>query len=80
MPFVFDTLATYQMLPQGLTAEDSRVASLVHSCWVAFAKTATSATRLDCGGDFTWPARGEANDHAVARLAAEPRIVSAETL
>ena len=57
LPFVFDTLGTYQLLPQGPTGEDSRVASLVHSCWVAFAKADPAATTLDCGGDFTWPAR-----------------------
>lgn len=80
LPFVFDTLATYQLLPQGPTTEDMRVASLVHSCWVAFAKADTSTTQLDCGGDFTWPARSEANGHAVAWLAAEPRMVPANTL
>ncbi len=79
LPFVFDTLATYQLLPQGPTAEDSRVASLVHSCWVAFAKADLDATRLDCAG-FAWPARSETNDHAVAWLGAEPRLVPADTL
>ncbi|MEW4447380.1 carboxylesterase family protein [Qipengyuania sp. JC766] len=80
LPFVFETLATYQLLPQGPSAEDTRVASLVHSCWVAFAKADTAATRLDCGGDFTWPARSKSNDHAVAWLGAQPRIVPADTL
>tara|TARA_B100000678_G_scaffold258714_1_gene238501 strand:+ start:1761 stop:3170 length:1410 start_codon:yes stop_codon:yes gene_type:complete len=80
LPFVFDTLATYQLLPQGSAGEDMRVASLVHSCWVAFAKADKDATQLDCGRDFTWPARSEANGHAVAWLAAEPRLVPADTL
>lgn len=79
LPFVFDTLATYQLLPEGPTAEDSRVASLVHSCWVAFAKVDLDATQLDCAG-FAWPARSEANDHAVAWLGAEPRLVPADKL
>ena len=80
LPFVFDTLGTYQLLPEGPTEEDQRVAALVHSCWVAFAKADPAATTLDCGGKFTWPARSEANDHAVAWLSGEPRVVAAETL
>lgn len=80
LPFVFDTLAGYPLLPEGPTDEDMRVASLVHSCWVAFARAQTTATSLDCGGRFTWPARSDANDHAVAWLDEAPRVVPADTL
>ena len=90
LPFVFDTLATYQPL-QGdaaagieegrlATTHDQSVADLVHGCWVAFAKAAPDANQLDCGKGFSWPARSVDNDHAVAWLGDYPRIVDAASL
>ncbi len=90
LPFVFDTLATYApLLAKGaadtsaasvVTAQDQQVADFVHSCWVAFAKAPVDTRQIECGQDFTWPARSGANDHAVAWLSDEPRIVAAQTL
>ena len=80
LPFVFDTLDTYLPLVGQPTAEDQQVADLVHSCWVAFAKSSPDADELRCGQDFLWPSRRADNEQAVAWLSQEPRIVPAESL
>ncbi len=81
LPFVFETLDTYAPIESAApTNEDRAVASLVHSCWVAFAKAAPDTKEIDCGGTFRWPARSSANDHVVALLKPKPALVPADTL
>lgn len=70
LPFVFDTLDLYPRV-KTKTTDDQKAADLIHSCWVAFAKAPMDATSLTCGDDFVWPARTEANNHAVAVLQTE---------
>jgi para-nitrobenzyl esterase len=58
IPYVFATgsdLASHFGI--SLTDEDRAMEKLVHSCWVAFAKSG----KPDCGG-MTWPAYTRAND------------------
>ena len=79
IPFVFDTLDRYPRLPNP-TAEDQKVADLVHSCWVAFAKLEPGETSINCSDDFTWPARTEANAETVAIFEASPSLGHAKDL
>ncbi|MEM5516278.1 carboxylesterase family protein [Henriciella sp. AS95] len=79
IPFVFDTLDRYPRLP-GPTAEDEAVADMLHSCWVAFAKLPAGASEIECAGDFTWPARSDANNQAVAVFEATPSVGTATEL
>lgn len=79
IPFVFDTLDRYPRLPNP-TAEDQKVADLVHACWVAFAKLAPGKTSIDCGGSFNWPARTAANNETVAIFEATPSLGVAKEL
>ena len=53
IPFVFDTASTDR-----LSDADRAVTNAVHSCWVAFAKTATPV----CTGAPAWPAYHRAED------------------
>jgi len=81
LPFVFDTLASYALLPdRSVSQADREVARLTHACWVAFAKAGPGTTALDCGGMFQWPARTAANGHVVARLSLAPSLVPASDL
>lgn len=59
IPYVFETggdlAARYGI---SLTDEDRAMEKLVHSCWVAFAKTG----KPDCNGGLAWPAYSHASD------------------
>ena len=58
IPYVFSTgSALASRFGISLSPEDTAMESLVHACWVAFAKTGKPA----CGGE-TWPAYTRAND------------------
>lgn len=79
IPFVFDTLEADRRTAGKVTAEDQRVADLVHACWVAFAKQPASSREIACG-DFAWPARTEANGRAVALFQSAPSLGKAPDL
>lgn len=80
LPFVFNTLDTHPALAGNITAEDRRAATLIHSCWKAFARAEPGETSLTCGEGFDWPARAVGNGHAAAVFRAEPSLAPAETL
>ena len=79
IPYVFETLDADRAGAR-MTDRDRAVAARVHSCWVAFAKAATSAKALTCADGFTWPARTAANDKAVAIFQERPSLGRAEAL
>lgn len=80
IPYVFDTLTLDRRIGERATAQDRAVAAYIHSCWVAFAKLAASATSLSCADGFDWPARTDANGHAVAIFQARPSLGKAPQL
>lgn len=79
LPFVFDTLNKDRRLTAGVTAEDQRVADVVHACWVAFAKQPASQRTIECPG-FQWPARTDANGLVVAIFQTAPSLGKAPAL
>ena len=60
IPYVFDSWSHLGALGAGLTLndQDRAMTALVHSCWVAFAKTGVPT----CAGGPAWPAYTPAND------------------
>jgi para-nitrobenzyl esterase len=60
IPFVFDSWSTLGALGMGLklSGQDKAVTALIHSCWVAFARTGTPT----CTGAPAWPAYTTASD------------------
>ena len=52
IPYVFDTQGLVPNYAAEITDEDRAMARVVHSCWVAFAKTGVPA----CSGAPPWPA------------------------
>jgi para-nitrobenzyl esterase len=60
IPYVFASWATLGPIGMGLkpSAADLEATSIVHSCWVAFARTGTPA----CPPAPAWPAYSSAND------------------
>lgn len=58
IPFVFDSWGKIFGAGLLLKAEDRAESTLVHSCWVAFAKTGAP----DCAGAPAWPAYTPATD------------------
>lgn len=79
IPFVFDTLDKDRRTSGRVTSSDRKVADIVHGCWVAFAKQASSARSIACPG-FEWPARSEANGQTVALFQAFPSLAKAQDL
>jgi para-nitrobenzyl esterase len=57
-PYVFDTQMIVPNYAAEITPEDRAMAAMVHSCWVAFAKTGVPA----CAGAPAWPAYDPASD------------------
>lgn len=57
LPYVFDSWATIPGLEKILNDEDRRVTSIMHRCWVAFARTGTP----QCDGVPEWLAYDETN-------------------
>jgi len=80
IPYVFDTLRQDRRGGERMTPDDQKVATNIHSCWVAFAKSPRDAKTLECAGGFRWPARTEANGQAVALFQATPSLTKAPTL
>lgn len=60
IPYVFNSWETLGALRRGMpvSPRDMAVTNLVHSCWVAFARTGAPA----CGSGPAWPAYTPAND------------------
>jgi para-nitrobenzyl esterase len=58
VPYVFDTLSNWWAPP---TDEDRAMATLVHSCWVTFAKLG----HPECGARGTWSTYTPANDNTL---------------
>jgi para-nitrobenzyl esterase len=57
-PYVFDTQMGIPNYADQIQAEDRAMATLVHSCWVSFAKTGAAA----CKAAPAWPAYAPASD------------------
>jgi len=68
--FVFDDFDPWTP-PEKIGAEDRAKATLVHSCWIAFAKTGAPA----CNGGPAWPAYDPAGDQFMD-IGRENRVVS----
>jgi para-nitrobenzyl esterase len=64
IPFVFESFTT-----QRLSDVDRRVQTMMHGCWVAFAKTG----KPECPGAPAWPAYERASDQWMV-LDATPRV------
>jgi para-nitrobenzyl esterase len=79
LPFVFDTLNLDRRIAGKATAEDQKVADLVHACWVAFAKQAAPTRTISCKS-FDWPARTDANSQTVAIFRTVPSLGKASDL
>lgn len=79
IPFVFDTLNLDRRIAGKATAEDQKVADLVHACWVAFAKQSLDARTIACPG-FSWPARTDANGQTVVIFKSSPSLANAPDL
>lgn len=79
IPFVFDTLNLDRRIAGKATAEDQKVADLVHACWVAFAKQSLDARTIACPG-LSWPARTDANGQTVAIFKSSPSLANAPDL
>jgi len=79
LPFVFDTLAIDRRTAGKVTAEDEKVANLMHRCWVAFAKQSAHSRTIACP-DLNWPARTEANGQTVAIFKTAPFLGKAPDL
>lgn len=79
IPFAFDTLNLDRRIAGRATAEDQKVADLVHACWVAFAKQQHDARTIACPG-FDWPARSESNGQTVAIFKSMPLLGHAPDL
>jgi para-nitrobenzyl esterase len=71
-PYVFDTQMIVPNYASEIVDEDRKVAALMHSCWVAFAKTGTPA--CDAGGR-AWPAYGPGTDELMD-FDSPPKIVA----
>jgi para-nitrobenzyl esterase len=69
LPYVFDSWSAIPGLDKILNDQDRRVTQLMHSCWVAFARTG----KPQCDGVPEWPPYDEANDWTV-ELNAAPRL------
>jgi para-nitrobenzyl esterase len=62
VPYVFDTLSNWWLPP---TAEDRAMATLVHSCWVTFAKLG----HPECGARGSWSPYDAGNDNTFVMTA-----------
>ena len=73
IPYVFDSWPHLGALAMGFKpdAEAMAVTTMVHSCWISFAKTGMPA----CGEGQAWPAYTLANDTLI-RFDAKPSLVS----
>jgi para-nitrobenzyl esterase len=80
IPYVFDTLSADRRAGDRMTTKDHAVAKRIHSCWVAFAKAQPTARELTCAEGFTWPARTEESNRAVAIFQEHPSIGRANDL
>jgi len=80
IPYVFDTVTADRTGGGRMTDKDKAVAARIHSCWVAFAKAKTHVRELQCADGFTWPARTEENDRAVAIFQELPSLGRANDL
>lgn len=80
IPYVFETVTVDRTGGSRMTDKDKAVAKRVHSCWVAFAKAEKNARELRCADGFTWPARSEENNRAVAIFQEQPSIGRATEL
>jgi para-nitrobenzyl esterase len=58
IPYVFDSQMAVPVYKLEIQAEDRAMATRVHSCWVAFAKTGAP----DCAGGPPWPAYAPDSD------------------
>lgn len=85
IPFVFETIDKAPIPPKALTDADRAYASMVHACWVSFAKTGAPA----CPGAPAWPAYTRAADptyvfgdtpHVEAGFLKAPYAVQADIL
>jgi para-nitrobenzyl esterase len=80
IPYVFDSLATAATGGGAkVTDRDRQVAARIHSCWVAFAKSAAGAKALTCASGFTWPAYSAGSDQVVV-FGETPKVAKAATL
>ena len=72
IPFVFDTWDKLGALAGGIkpTAQDLAVTAVMHSCWVAFAKTG----KPDCTGAPAWPAYTRTRDTLMDFDGAPPSV------
>jgi para-nitrobenzyl esterase len=69
LPYVFDSWASIPGIERVLNDDDRRVTSIIHDCWVAFARTGTPR----CDGMPEWPAYDEANRWTM-ELNANPQL------
>jgi para-nitrobenzyl esterase len=60
--YVFESWATSAYGGPKVTPREHEVSARVHSCWVAFAKSAPDARALRCADAMQWPAYTDAND------------------
>jgi para-nitrobenzyl esterase len=79
IPYVFETVTADRTGGSRMTDKDKAVAKRVHACWVAFAKADKKTRELNCAG-FTWPARSEENNRAVAIFQEYPSLGRATEL
>jgi para-nitrobenzyl esterase len=80
IPYVFATVTADRSGGSRMTDKDKAVAQRIHSCWVAFAKAKLAARELKCAAGFTWPARTEENNRAVAIFQEHPSLGRANEL
>jgi len=80
--FTFDSIETsgWAVSKSGKAdAADRGVASVVHSCWIAFYKMDPKAKSLTCANGVTWPAYTDADDQAM-QFRDKPQVVSSKSI